>query len=291
MMCFVADLLFLLKVFQKKFQCDSLTIVDIGPEAEKFQKSIDKLSTSPLLGGWEEAFKGRLYEEENTFCDTELWEKKKHNPEANLYVTDRREFSARRNESILALKEFMDIRLQVDKNVSKSFTPFTKFTANENEIRDIHRSIAPDLSLADLAVEYQELQLPKTNPHTVLQNIVSAGNEQYYQNATVVLGRILVCKPHSADCERVILLYNKVKSICRSFLKRQTMSDYLYINMNMPPLCSFDPRPATLQWMDEREHRTRNTTKEGEQEWFSQVFQQDDSPQNGEAEEGVKTSQ
>ena len=48
MMCFVADLLFL-KVFQKKLQRDSLTIVDIEPEAEKFQKSIDKLSTSPLL--------------------------------------------------------------------------------------------------------------------------------------------------------------------------------------------------------------------------------------------------
>ena len=68
MMCFVADLLFLLKVFQKKLQRDSLTIVDIEPEAEKFQKSIDKLSTSPLLGGWEEAFKERFNEEENTFC-------------------------------------------------------------------------------------------------------------------------------------------------------------------------------------------------------------------------------
>ena len=240
MMCFVADLLFLLKVFQKKLQRDSLTIVDIEPEAETFQKSIDKLSTSPLLGGWEEAFKERFNEEENTFCNTELWEKKRRNPEANLYVIDRREFSAIQNESILALKEFMDIRLQVDKNVSKSFTPFTKFTANENEIRDIHRSIAPDLSLADLAVEFQELQqcneLPKTNPHTVLQNIVNGGNEQYYRNVSVVLGRILVCKPHSADCERVISLYNKVKSICRSSLKRQTMSDYLYINMNMPPL-------------------------------------------------------
>ena len=92
MMCFVTDLFFLFKVFQKKLQCDSLTIVDIEPEAEKFQKSIDMLSTSPLLGGWEEAFKERFNEEENTFCDTELW-KRRRNPEANLYVTDRREFS------------------------------------------------------------------------------------------------------------------------------------------------------------------------------------------------------
>ena len=118
MMCFVADLQFLLKVFQKKLQRDSRTIVDIEPEAEKFQKSLDKLCTRSLLGGWEEAFKEKFDEEGNIFCGIELWEKKRCRPEANLYVTDRREFSAVRNESILALKEFMDMRLQVDKNTS-----------------------------------------------------------------------------------------------------------------------------------------------------------------------------
>ena len=159
----------------------------------------------------------------------------------------------------------MDVRLQVDKNVSKSFTPFTKFTANESEIRDIHRSFAPDLSLADLAVQFQELQqcneLPKSNPHTVRQNIVKADNEQYYQNVSVMLGWILVCKPYSANCETVISLYNKVKLIFRSSLKHQMMSDYLYINM--PPQCSFDLSPATFQWMlQKQESKMRKVKKE-----------------------------
>ena len=58
----------------------------------------------------------------------------------------------------------------------------------------------------------------------------------------------------------------------------------------MPPLYSFDPIPANFQWMDGREHKTRNTTKAGEQEeWFRNVFQPDDSPQNEEVEERVKT--
>ena len=65
MMCFVADLLFLLKVFQKKLQRDSLTIVDIEPEAEKFQKNVDKKYISVFNK-----------EEINTFCDTELLETK-----------------------------------------------------------------------------------------------------------------------------------------------------------------------------------------------------------------------
>ena len=41
--------------------------------------------------------------------------------------------------------------------------------------------------------------------------------------------------------------------------------------------------------MDEKEHRTRNTTKAGEQELLGKVFHEDDSPQNEEAEEKVKT--
>ena len=53
LMCFVADLLFLIKVFQKKLQSDSLTIVDIEPEAEKFRERVNKLSTGSLLEGWE----------------------------------------------------------------------------------------------------------------------------------------------------------------------------------------------------------------------------------------------
>ena len=52
----------------------------------------------------------------------------------------------------------------------------------------------------------------------------------------------------------------------------------------MPPLCNFDPRPATLQWMDEKEHRTRNTLKAAKQEWFHKVFQQGKSFKDQETE-------
>ena len=67
-MYFVADLLFVFKVFQKKLQSDSITIVDIKPEVEKFKKRIDRLSVSSLIAGWEEAFKENFDEEANTFC-------------------------------------------------------------------------------------------------------------------------------------------------------------------------------------------------------------------------------
>ena len=90
LMCFAADLLFAIKVFRKKLQSDSLTTVDIEPEAEKFRERVNKLSTGSLLGGWENEFKEKYDEEANTFCGIKLWEKERCCPDANLLVTDRR---------------------------------------------------------------------------------------------------------------------------------------------------------------------------------------------------------
>eukprot|EP00795_Rhopilema_esculentum_P015885 gene15884-7217_t len=117
LMCFVADLLSLIKVFEKKLQSDSLTIVDIEPEAEKFYERVNKLSTGSLLG-------------------------------------DRRKFSAIRTESVIAINTFVDKRLQVDRNASKSFTLFVKIMATEDEIKEGHRSIATDLDLANVPIQY-----------------------------------------------------------------------------------------------------------------------------------------
>ena len=110
LMCFVADLLFLIKVFQKKLQSDSLTIVDIKPEAGKFRERVNKLSTGSLLGGWENEFKERYDEEANKFCGIKVWEKERRRPDANLFVTDRRKFSAIWNESVIAINTFVDKR-------------------------------------------------------------------------------------------------------------------------------------------------------------------------------------
>ena len=150
LMCFVADLLFLIKVFQKKLQSDSLTIVDIEPEAEKFRERVNKLSTGSLLGVWGNEFKERYDEEANKFCGIKLWEKERRRPDANLFVTDRRKFSAIRNESVIAINTLVDKRLQVDRNASKSFIPFVKIMAKEDEIKEVYRSIAPDLDLANV---------------------------------------------------------------------------------------------------------------------------------------------
>ena len=81
-----------------------------------------------------------------------------------------------RNESILSLKKFLDNRLDIDQKASAAFTPFTNFSALEEDIRDVHKSIAPDLDLANLAIQYQDVQdcatLCKDNPYILLQNLL-----------------------------------------------------------------------------------------------------------------------
>ena len=46
--------------------------------------------------------------------------------------------------------------------------------------------------------------------------------------------------------------------------------------MNMPKTIDFDPRPAALRWMEEKDRRARESTKARKREWFSKVFANDD---------------
>ena len=60
----------------------------------------------------------------------------------------------------------------------------------------------------------------------------------------------------STDCERVISANNRLKSTFRVNLGRETIVGYLYINVNMPKLGHFDPWPAVLKWLtDKNRHR------------------------------------
>lgn len=91
----------------------------------------------------------------------------------------------------------------------------------------------------------------------------------------ITLSRILVCKPQSADCERIISAYNRLKTNLKCNLARQTISDYLYVYMNMPTLSEFDVRPAVLAWVNDKDRRCKDAPKAVEQRWFKHVFKPD----------------
>src|SRR6218665_2055017 len=89
----------------------------------------------------------------------------------------------------------------------------------------------------------------------VLKHLCTADNAT--SSLATVLSRILVCKPHSANCERLISAYNRLKSVDSD---KQLAIIILYINVNMPVLCNFDPRPAVLKWFcDKKKQAARRT--------------------------------
>ena len=55
-------------------------------------------------------------------------------------------------------------------------------------------------------------------------------------------------------------------------MNADTLFDYLYININMPPLEEFDPTNAAKQWVTTKNRRVRSTPKAKQQEWFHGVF-------------------
>ena len=73
-------------------------------------------------------------------------------------------------------------------------------------------------------------------------------------------------------CGVLISAYNRLKSHLRASLNRETIVDYLYINVNMPPLSEFDPRPAVLKWLNDKDRRNCQTPKASKQKWFQSVF-------------------
>ena len=174
LMCLLGDVLLLLKVFQKRLQADDITIVDIVSETKKLLAKLDKLHQRQRIGGWEEKFSQSYNEEDGTFFGTVLWQKERRTRQRNLFVSKTRALSAVKVEVLLSLRNFMEGRLDIDDLAKESFSSFVKFSASEENIREVHASVAPDLDLLSLAQQYEDVQesnLNKSNPKVVLQTL------------------------------------------------------------------------------------------------------------------------
>jgi len=84
-----------------------------------------------------------------------------------------------------------------------------------------------------------------------------------YTNSTGVLqyllGSFLVVSPHSMGTERVVSHHNKLKSIQRASLFKETGNDRLIIiiSVNGAGTASYDPRPAVVAFLQKKDRRYR----------------------------------
>ena len=74
----------------------------------------------------------------------------------------------------------------------------------------------------------------RSNPKSLLQNLTMCASSKT-ETLTKMLARILVCKPHSADCKRLVSAYNTVKTNSRIRLERKTISNKTPAHAFTPP--------------------------------------------------------
>ena len=246
LMCFLADLLFLLKKFQKRLQSDDIAITDIRPQLEAFKQKLLNLESTPLIGGWEDVLQKeeKIVDGKTTMFEVELWTKPRRRESVHQYVTDKRDFAAIRHDSIQTLHNFMCSRLTFDDDFDRcvsSMSAFIKFAGTDDDIREVHRTVCPDVELAELADEFKDVQQGMTvssDESTVsarkmlpilckqIAKADSLDSETGPLALALALSRILVCKPHSADCERLISAYNRLKTDLRSTIDVETINNY-----------------------------------------------------------------
>lgn len=99
-----------------------------------FIQKLFNLQDAPLPGGWENTFLQQVAAEDGktTMFDVELWNKRRHTQSMHEYVTDKRDFTAVRNDILHALHNFMSLRLAFDEGFDacvSSMSSFLNFTA------------------------------------------------------------------------------------------------------------------------------------------------------------------
>ena len=88
-------------------------VFDIGESLERFLSRLQQLNENkPLVGGWEEHLSNNVTEQDGVkylHC-FKLCEKKRRTDSHNLYVSDKRNYFAIRNEVLKSIKTFLKQR-------------------------------------------------------------------------------------------------------------------------------------------------------------------------------------
>lgn len=96
-----------------------------------------------------------------------------------------------------------------------------------------------------------------------------------FNNVLIIISRVLVAKPHSADVESLISTSIIFKSSDRQslwFFMVDTENKYLFAHFKMPPLTIWDPKRSTLLRINLSDRRFKEIPKAREQDWFKDIF-------------------
>lgn len=293
---FIADVLYIFQKFHKKTQRNDLTIISLIKAIGTIKRELSDLKSTPLLDGIEEQFSSTLVKKGDKMFlkDIEILQKKVTRTTTNANFEA--EFQIQRSKIIDSLLESFKDRFEVEEGFNKTIEPFVKLEKSA-DIKKVHSLFGADLSLPALALQYRELieeyageLMPSsTSLAEIVRKIaISPSLKDNFNEIFIVLSRILICTPHSADVERSISANNILKTPLRSNLHILTENYYLFVNFNMPPAELWNPRKAITVWINSKNRRKHDLVPKGKaqkQRYYKGVFRDvDDKKSEDDAE-------
>lgn len=206
---FICDILRLLKSFQKQFQSDSISILDVPNKKGRLLERLSVLQDAPLENGWEQLLLREIVSENGKIFlyGHELTKSagRTRRSSSTLKFT-----TLDRTTIIQSLITNLTMRLDFDLDIQNHLSPLfeIRLDIQTEPLEECHSCKIPDLSVDDFVLEYKLAanSLSDTDRKNPLQSIVTLENTSSYRYRTlkVALARAAVIKPHSADVERMI---------------------------------------------------------------------------------------
>lgn len=279
---FLGDLLSMYHRYHKRVQSDNLNIITMSNHISDLTKSLQNLKLNNIIGGWEELLKESIVVER----DGDMFLK---GIKLNVSQGRRRnrDIATIRNSTVDSIIMSLGERFEMDNTLIHIVKPFVKFNES-TDIRLLHRTIVPDLSLQSLSIQFNELVPDRQNrTESVLDTIKSLldrENSAEFDCVITALCRIQNLSPQSADVERMIKANNSLKTNERNRICLVTENKYMFVHYNMPVLENWNPRKAVIHFLKEKNRRVNEISIQKEklkqQSFYRGVFENADKTEN-----------
>ncbi len=204
---FLADILRLLKTFQKFFQSDTNTILEMANKKQELFERLEKSIYQSTENGWEELFLNELIDDDGDMVfhgHSLITESRTRNISIYAYTFEKREAVIR------SLLRHLDERLEIDEEKTESLRPLHPITCSSSyeSLKLCHKFIVPDFDESIFITEYHNAShslqnYEFTSPINTLRTLNEFSTKSFVVLKTA-LARFAAAKPHSADVERFI---------------------------------------------------------------------------------------
>lgn len=208
LLTFMTDVLCLMKTFQKTFQSDSISILNVRKKKEKLIVKLQKCVDETVPNGWEQMFLSKIETKDDGdyFFGHKLL---KNNNRSSRTATCT--FSATERKLIIdTLIKHINTRLDYDISLQKNLEPLNSIKASlcRQKLKSCYEVVVPDLNEKAFYTDYASAStLLKEHdvegPLDILQKLELLAPRRF-DVLKVALARVAAVKPYSADVERLI---------------------------------------------------------------------------------------